>query len=113
MVLSYGHSSDKHIDHVGTPYRLAVPLLTALLASTVGRTGRFGYCPKLGTGHHFERAVGFLLFWEHRQADGRIILKWTLGKYCAVCVSGGSSCIASEWPVAVTVRCVACCLVRV
>jgi len=73
------------IDHIETPYRLAVALLTALSASTVGRSGRFGDCPKFGTGITTERAVG-LLFWEHRQADGRVILKWTLGKYCAVCV---------------------------
>jgi len=50
-----------HIDHVETPYRVALPLLTALSANAIGRTGRFGDCPKLGTEHHI-RAGGGLPF---------------------------------------------------
>jgi len=50
-----------HIDHIETPYRLAVPLPTALSARTVGHTGRFEDCRKFGTGYHIRAGGGLPL----------------------------------------------------
>jgi len=49
------------IDHIETPYRLAVPLPTTLSASTVGLTGRFGDYPKFGTGYDIRAGGGLPL----------------------------------------------------
>jgi len=97
-----------HIDHIETPFRLAVPLPTALSASTVGRTGRFGDCPKFGTGYHIRAGGGFPLVLGTQTSRWEGNIKMNVRKIlCSVCVSTGSSSIASEWAVAVTLRYVA------